>query len=100
MVLVWVQTVKEFVEKIKASGNKDVTLYMYPKEGHGFMNGGKDIHKKMKSEISHQNVQLKQAVLQCCTVLHCKSDVMLQLYNMSVRTDMPTTLAVLLAHGP
>ena len=45
------QTVKEFIEKIKAGGNKDVTLYMYPKEGHGFMNGGEDIHKKMKSKL-------------------------------------------------
>ena len=45
------QTVKEFIEKVKASGNKDVTLYMYPGEGHGFMNGGDDIHKMMKSEL-------------------------------------------------
>ena len=44
------QTVKEFIEKVKAGGNKDVTLYMYPGEGHGFMNGGEDIHKMMKSE--------------------------------------------------
>ena len=44
------QTVKEFIEKIKAGGNTDATLYMYPGEGHGFMNGGEDIHKKMKSE--------------------------------------------------
>lgn len=46
------QTVKEFIEKVKASGNKDVTLHMYPGEGHGFMNGGEDIHKMMKSESS------------------------------------------------
>ena len=26
----------EFIEKVKANGNKDVTLYMYPGEGHGF----------------------------------------------------------------
>ena len=42
------QTVKAFIEKVKAGGNNDVTLYMYPGEGHGFMNGGKDIHEKMK----------------------------------------------------
>ncbi len=45
------QTVKEFIEKVKANGNKDVTLYMYPGEGHGFMNGGQDIHKMMKSKF-------------------------------------------------
>lgn len=45
-----VQTVKEFIDKVKAGGNKDVTLFMYPGEGHGFMNGGEDIHKMMKSE--------------------------------------------------
>ena len=44
------QTVKTFIEKVKSAGNKDVTLYMYPGEGHGFMNGGKDIHEKMKSK--------------------------------------------------
>lgn len=43
---------KEFIEKVKAGGNKDVTLYMYPGEGHGFMNGGQDIHKLMKSKFS------------------------------------------------
>lgn len=43
------KTVKEFIEKVKAGGNKDVSLYMYPGEGHGFMNGGKDIHEKMKT---------------------------------------------------
>ena len=47
------QTVKEFIEKVKAGGNKDVSLYMYPGEGHGFMNGGKDIHEKMKSKLVH-----------------------------------------------
>jgi dienelactone hydrolase len=47
------QTVKEFIEKVKANGNKDVTLYMYPGEGHGFMNGGEDIHKMMKSKFTH-----------------------------------------------
>ena len=41
---------KEFIEKVKAGGNKDVTAYFYPGEGHGFMNGGEDIHKMMKSE--------------------------------------------------
>ncbi len=46
------QTVKEFIEKVKANGNKDVTLYMYPGEGHGFMNGGQDIHKMMKSKFT------------------------------------------------
>ena len=45
------QTVKAFIEKVKSAGNKDVTLYMYPGEGHGFMNGGKDIHEKMKSKL-------------------------------------------------
>ena len=44
------QTVKEFIEKVKAGGNKHVELFMYPGEGHGFMNGGEDIHKMMKSE--------------------------------------------------
>ncbi|DBA68944.1 hypothetical protein WJX79_005797 [Trebouxia sp. C0005] len=43
------KTVKEFIEKVKANGNKDVTLYMYSGEGHGFMNGGQDIHKMMKT---------------------------------------------------
>ena len=43
---------KEFIEKVKAGGNKDVTLYMYPGEGHGFMNGGQDIHKMMKSKYT------------------------------------------------
>ena len=47
------QTVGEFIEKVKAGGNNDVTLYMYPGEGHGFMNGGDDIHKMMKSESSN-----------------------------------------------
>ncbi len=47
------QTVKEFIEKVKANGNKDVTLYMYPGQGHGFMNGGQDIHKMMKSKSSY-----------------------------------------------
>lgn len=46
------QTVKEFIEKVKANGNKDVTLYMYSGEGHGFMNGGQDIHKMMKSKFT------------------------------------------------
>ena len=46
----YVQTIKEFIEKVKAGGNQNVSLYMYPGEGHGFMNGGKDIHEKMKSE--------------------------------------------------
>lgn len=44
-----VQTVKEFIEKVKAGGNKHVELHMYSGEGHGFMNGGEDIHKMMKS---------------------------------------------------
>lgn len=44
-----VQTVKGFIEKVKAGGNKHVELLMYPGEGHGFMNGGEDIHKMMKS---------------------------------------------------
>lgn len=44
------QTVKGFIEKVKAGGNQNVELYMYPGEGHGFMNGGDDIHKMMKSE--------------------------------------------------
>ena len=48
-----IQTVKELIEKVKANGNKDVTLYMYPGEGHGFMNGGQDIHKMMKSKSSY-----------------------------------------------
>lgn len=58
------QTVKEFIEKVKANGNKDVTLYMYPGEGHGFMNGGQDIHKMMKSKFTPT---VKDACLCNCT---------------------------------
>lgn len=43
---------KEFIEKVSAGGNKDVTLHMYSGEGHGFMNGGEDIHKMMKSKCN------------------------------------------------
>ena len=51
------QTVKEFIEKVKAGGNKDVTLYMYSGEGHGFMNGGEDIHKMMKCKFSPSSAE-------------------------------------------
>ena len=62
-----VQTVKEFIDKVKAGGNKDVTLFMYPGEGHGFMNGGEDIHKMMKSE-SYNLLRLFTA---CMTHISC-----------------------------
>lgn len=67
------QTVKEFIEKVKAAGNKDVTLYMYAGEGHGFMNGGEDIHKKMKSKVLQKLLKVAARVpykCLCCAVSH------------------------------
>jgi carboxymethylenebutenolidase len=45
------ETVEEFVNKVKAGGNNDVTLFVYDNEGHGFMNDRKnpDIDKKMST---------------------------------------------------
>lgn len=63
------QTVKEFIEKVKAGGNKDVTLYMYPGEGHGFMNGGQDIHKMMKSKHTSDSTSLHEHMSTGCSCM-------------------------------
>ena len=43
------QTVTGFVDKIKGAGGS-ASVYVYPGEGHAFMNSGEDIIKRMKSE--------------------------------------------------
>ena len=44
-----VQEVEEYVEKIKAAGGH-ATVYVYPGEGHAFMNSDPDSFKRMDSE--------------------------------------------------
>lgn len=43
------QEVEEYVEKIKAGGG-DATVYVYPGEGHAFMNSDPDSFKRMESK--------------------------------------------------
>ena len=43
------QTVNNWAKKVTEAGGT-ATVYEYEKEGHGFMNAGKDIHEMMKSE--------------------------------------------------
>ena len=44
------QTVNNWAKKNTEAGGT-ATVYEYEKEGHGFMNAGKDIHEMMKSEL-------------------------------------------------
>lgn len=44
-----VQTVSSFVDKINAAGG-NAKVFVYPEEGHAFMNAGEKIKEKMKSE--------------------------------------------------
>ena len=46
------QTVQTWAKKNNDAGGNS-TVYEYEKEGHGFMNAGKDIHEMMKSEPWH-----------------------------------------------
>ena len=43
------QTVTAYVDKIKAAGGS-ASVFVYPGEGHAFMNSGEDIKKRMKSK--------------------------------------------------
>ena len=43
------QEVEEYVDKVKAGGG-DATVYVYPGEGHAFMNSDPDSFKRMDSE--------------------------------------------------
>lgn len=43
------QTVSGFVDKINAAGG-NAKVFVYPGEGHAFMNSGEKIKEKMKSE--------------------------------------------------
>ena len=49
IVLCCVQTVSGFVDKINAAGG-NAKVFVYPGEGHAFMNAGEKIKEKMKSE--------------------------------------------------
>ncbi len=47
--MVAMQDVRKFVDEIKAAGG-DAVLYVYPGEGHAFMNAQSDSIERMKSE--------------------------------------------------
>lgn len=83
------QTVSDFVEKVKAAGGT-ADLFVYPGEGHAFMNAGDDIIKRMKSKsgisqgltfMPDMHKVLKETLVRSgvCLMLTCQYLVPLQL---------------------